>query len=99
MPRRDGTGPRGIGPLSGRGMGNCAVPFSGRGMGGGMGRRGTGRAMGLGHGATETGLGRGAGFASTSAQDEMSALRQELSGLASERQQLRTRLDDLNQAS
>jgi hypothetical protein len=29
MPRFDGTGPRGTGPLTGRGMGYCAIPFSG----------------------------------------------------------------------
>ena len=28
MPRFDGTGPMGQGPLTGRGMGYCAVPFS-----------------------------------------------------------------------
>ena len=29
MPRFDGTGPIGMGPLTGRGMGFCAVPVSG----------------------------------------------------------------------
>jgi len=29
MPGFDGTGPRGMGPLTGRGMGFCAVPYSG----------------------------------------------------------------------
>jgi len=29
MPGFDGTGPRGMGPLTGRGMGYCAVPVSG----------------------------------------------------------------------
>lgn len=28
MPRFDGTGPRGMGPLTGRGMGFCTVPLS-----------------------------------------------------------------------
>jgi len=28
MPRFDGTGPRGMGPMTGRGMGYCAVPLS-----------------------------------------------------------------------
>jgi len=32
MPRRDGTGPNSLGPLTGRKMGNCA-----RGLGNGMG--------------------------------------------------------------
>jgi len=29
MPGFDGTGPMGMGPLTGRGMGFCAVPYSG----------------------------------------------------------------------
>jgi hypothetical protein len=36
MPRRDGTGPNGFGPLTGRRMGNCR---SGLGYGNGMGYR------------------------------------------------------------
>jgi hypothetical protein len=28
MPGLDGTGPRGIGPMTGRGMGYCVVPLS-----------------------------------------------------------------------
>ncbi|MFA5777467.1 MAG: DUF5320 domain-containing protein [Parcubacteria group bacterium] len=47
MPRQNGTGPMGMGPMSGRGMGPCAVP-AGR-QGGGMiyGRRqGGGRGLG-----------------------------------------------------
>ena len=27
MPGRDGTGPRGVGPFTGRGAGNCAIVF------------------------------------------------------------------------
>jgi hypothetical protein len=47
MPNRDGTGPEGKGPRTGRQMGNCngARPIKGRGLGpGGKGRaRGQGR--------------------------------------------------------
>ena len=32
MPKLDGTGPQGQGPMTGRGMGNCSGP--GRGLGG-----------------------------------------------------------------
>lgn len=42
MPRRDGTGPLGQGPGSGRGLGRCgraSVGFAGRGLGRGFGRR------------------------------------------------------------
>lgn len=34
MPARDGTGPRGLGPMTGRGMGFCAVPGTGGRSGG-----------------------------------------------------------------
>ena len=57
MPRGDGTGPLGRGPMTGRGLGR------GGGRGGGMGRgvgAGTGRGRGLGRG-TGAGVGRGAG--------------------------------------
>lgn len=55
MPGFNGSGPRGQGPLTGRGMGACAGPertfFSqGRGMGFGMGRRGGIRGGGRGFG-------------------------------------------------
>jgi len=58
MPRFDGTGPLGTGPMTGRGMGNCVISeeqrqrmirsglniLPGRGLGGGgRGRFGTGR--------------------------------------------------------
>ena len=46
MPNRDGTGPEGKGPLTGRQMGNCkeAKPIAGRRMGLG---RGLGRSRGF----------------------------------------------------
>lgn len=53
MPNRDGTGPEGKGPRTGRGMGNCPVdekqdsPAAGRGQGAG---RGMGRGAGRGRG-------------------------------------------------
>ena len=52
MPYRNGTGPNGQGPMTGRGMGPCAGgarAMGGRGMGMGFGgRRGMGRGMGMG---------------------------------------------------
>jgi len=60
MPRGDGTGPMGMGPITGRGMGFCAVPVDnvpvrgigfgfgkGRGFGGGRGCRNMFYATGL----------------------------------------------------
>jgi len=65
MPGFDGTGPRGRGPMTGRGEGNCAMPADeyddiprgygygrgwGRGRGRGWGRRGRGYGRGWGRG-------------------------------------------------
>ena len=54
MPRRDGTGPMGYGPMTGWGMGPC------REQGYGYGRRG--RRMGRGRGGYGFGYGYGRGF-------------------------------------
>lgn len=45
MPNKDGTGPEGLGPKTGRQLGNCkeASPVEGRGFGRG---RGLGRGLG-----------------------------------------------------
>ena len=72
MPRGDGTGPMGMGPMTGRAAGYCAgygapgfmnpIPgrgFAGRGIGFGRGRGGYGRGMGRGMGF---GRGRGMGW-------------------------------------
>lgn len=58
MPRFDGTGPQGQGPMTGRGMGPCGQ--GGRPVGPGMGR-GAGRGMGQGYGR-QGGRGYGRGF-------------------------------------
>lgn len=70
MPRGDGSGPNGFGPMTGRAAGFCAGygvpgyanPIAGRGLGSGWGRgRGAGRGFGLGFGLGR-GFGRGFGF-------------------------------------
>lgn len=85
--------------MTGRGLGNCAVPMGGRGVvRGGMGWRGRSLGMGLGRGLGRGLLGntpRGAGNAALS-QDEGRALRQEVGVLENELQQLRARLDELS---
>jgi|LGOV01.1.fsa_nt_gb hypothetical protein len=52
MSYRDRTGPEGMGPLTGRGLGNCtkeeAATTAGYNCGYGIGRRGAGRGMGRG---------------------------------------------------
>lgn len=56
MAYRDGTGPEGMGPMTGRGLGNCIKEegssnySTGYYRGCGMGRRGGGRGMGRGMG-------------------------------------------------
>ena len=70
MPARNGTGPQGVGPMTGWGMGNCVVENPSNtqtgqppsvGLGGGLGRgRGLGMGRGLGRGR---GFGMGQGFA------------------------------------
>jgi hypothetical protein len=74
MPRLDGTGPNGAGPLTGRGMGNC----------GAFGRRcGFGRGMGLGRGL---GFGRRwtATDEKTALEDEKKMLKEELAAVDEE---------------
>ena len=76
MPRRDGSGPEGLGALTGRGLGNCDSKKASNvataiGLGRGLGRglsRGLGRASGR-------GLGRGYGF---SLEDEKDSLTKRL---------------------
>lgn len=65
MPARDGTGPRGMGPMTGRGMGFCGPgadrPGGGYGLGYGYGRGGGFRGGGFGRCAWPGG-GRGRGW-------------------------------------
>ena len=75
MPRGDGTGPQGMGPMTGRGMGNCSPGV----------RRGLGLAIGLGLGL---GLRRGFrrfwgvnGAVSQTSNDELSILKSQASTL------------------
>lgn len=64
MPRGDGTGPRGMGPMTGRAAGFCAgysapgymSPTGGRAFGGGWGRGGAGGGRGWRHMYCATGL-------------------------------------------
>jgi len=82
MPFRDGTGPAGGGPRTGRGAGNCA----GQGDTGRFGGRGFGR------GRRGRGLGRGFGFAP---EQERSWLEAQVKSLQSALQSITERLDAL----
>jgi hypothetical protein len=93
MARLDGTGPRGQGPMTGRGMGYCGNGAS-RGLGMGYGRgagRGFGRGQCLGLGQ---GLGLGRTFISPKnniqvLEDEEKALEEELVIIKAEKEALK----------
>ena len=98
MPFGDGSGPNGMGPMSGRAMGNCAgntVPgrFAG-GMGRGM-RFGGGMGRGIGRGAGRGFGGRGwPYFAGQNAPQAQAG--SELDFLRREAADLHTTLDEIN---
>lgn len=89
MPRGDGTGPMGMGPLTGRGMGYCV---------------GVNQAFGLGRGFRR-GLGRGFGWRGNNyfpvpapdAKNEAIYLREEAKALEEEIKQINQRLKELDQ--
>ncbi|MBN1764340.1 MAG: DUF5320 domain-containing protein [Sedimentisphaerales bacterium] len=114
MPRGDGTGPMGMGPMSGRAAGYCAGwqvpgfmnPYSGRGFGMGHGR-GRGRGMGF-------GLGRGMAWGRSfgpiapypvgqvnpmSVQAERELLTQQAEQMQNQLDAIKKRLDELEKTS
>ena len=84
MPGRDGTGPLGLGPLTGRGLGPC-----GRGLGF---RRFFGRGRGLGLGL---GFGRVFGVRTLTKEEEKEILKDELKILEEEIAEIKKRLKEL----
>ena len=100
MPRGDGTGPMGMGPMTGRGAGYCAGyptpgfmnPYGGRGMGMAWGRGGGfGRGM-----AMRRGRGRAFGFA-PAAFASAPTREQELDMLRDQAESLKSQMDAINQ--
>lgn len=96
MPRLDGTGPAGQGPLTGRGMGNC---IGARNVGYGYGYRpGYGRGLGMGFGR-RAGFGRGYGgyyaTAPVQAQAPVSYVSQK-DFLMAQQEDLKNRLEIIN---
>jgi hypothetical protein len=97
MPRRDATGPRGQGPMTGRGMGPCAGntgPLTGPGRGPGLGR-GLGLGLGLGWGWRRGGR-RWAGQMPVAPVDDAAMLRQQADALESQLAAIKQRLEVLD---
>jgi len=92
MPGRDGTGPMGTGPMTGRGFGGC---FAGAGKGMGFGRgMGFGFARGMGHGIfCRRGYGR---FFADYGTDEQPFAVSDKEILAEQKKILEAQLDAIN---
>lgn len=91
MPRGDGTGPMGLGPMSGRGAGFCAgfnMPgFANRGCGFGL---GAGRRAGF----RAAGAGGWRGEPAVTAEDDQKALRRQLDVLQGQLDAIKKRLGE-----
>lgn len=104
MPRRDGTGPAGMGSRTGRGLGACTgvnAIGAGRGFGAGYGfGRGMGSRYGYGFGGGRCGRWWGYGSPATSfapsPQDEQQALRNQADFLESELKVVQQRMAELS---
>ncbi len=106
MPGGDGTGPMGAGPMTGRGMGYCAV----RAGFGFMNRIGFGRGWGCGRGfgmgwrnrvsafAAGRSMGFGRGRVAWTSEDELSALQQEADAMQADLNDIRSRIEQLKSA-
>ncbi len=105
MPRGDGTGPEGLGPMTGRAMGYCAgyptpgfANPGGRGLARGWGR-GVGRGMAWRHGGWRTpGYYASAYYrpvAPLTQEQEKTAIQNQLEFLKEEMETLQHRLDEL----
>jgi len=106
MPRGNGTGPMGAGPMTGRGTGYCAVAVATPGFANQAGYGGLGRGMGRGAG----GRGRGMGFGfrnrfyapetmqvqPINADQEKEYLANEAKALENDLEAIKNRLDELN---
>lgn len=92
MPRQDGTGPQGLGPRTGRGLGPCGAG-AGFARGAGFGR-GMGRGMGFGRGF-RYGYPSLQGNANLSEKDEKKILEAELKEIEAEKEAVAKRLKEL----
>ena len=91
MPRGDGTGPMGMGSMSGRGAGFCAgyniAGFANRG-------RVTGAGPGRRAGFRSAGAGMGRGMSAVNAGDDKKTLRRQVDVMQSQLDALKRRLDE-----
>lgn len=87
MPRGDGTGPMGVGPMTGRQMGVCAGNKAGQGY--------CGRGMGRGNGAGQ-GLGNGYGAQVRAGKNLVPLQQDELTLLKNNAANLETALNNVN---
>ena len=107
MPRGNGTGPMGAGPMTGRGTGYCAG-FATPGFANQAGYGGLGRGMGMGRGARVGGRGMGFGFRNRfyapetmqaqpiNADQEKDYLANEAKALENDLEAIKKRLDELS---
>lgn len=83
-----------MGPMTGRGLGNCAVPASGGGTGFG---RGFGRGTGWGRGIGWRPMaGQAPGWGLPVGPNDLNTLREEAAALEAELQRIRQRMDELS---
>ena len=100
MPARDGRGPRGMGQMTGRGLGFCANGFYGRKScyGPGFGRRGFGPGYGAGYGygpGYGAGYGYGPGYGFRQDITEKEFLKNQKEFLESQIEEIEKELEDL----
>jgi len=96
MPGGDRTGPLGLGPMTGRGLGWCAgYPVAGRGFGRGFGRGYFGRGLARGW---RHGFAYAAPVAPPTREQQVEWLKAQAAGLEAELQAVREQLDRLESA-
>ncbi len=108
MPRGDGTGPMGTGPMTGMSKGYCAgngmAGFTNRIPGKGMGRgrggsRGSGRGMGRPLGWDQAAFAANASASATAKQDEVEILKNQANDLGEALREISTRISELESRS
>ena len=93
MPGGNGTGPAGMGPMTGRGAGFCAGSAN---FSGGRGFFGWGRGMGCGRGFGQSGVGYGSPVAQNlTSEQELEGLKGQAEQLEGSLNQIKARIDEL----